>query len=254
MLAVLSPSKTLDFETPPLIAVHTMPDFLPESQKLIKELRRYSPEKLSGLMGISDKLAAFNVARYRDFHLPFTAANAKQALMAFKGDVYEGIDVESYSKADFTFAQKHVRILSGLYGLLRPLDLIQPYRLEMGIRLPNPRGKDIYSFWGERITLAINEALAAQKDKLLINLASEEYFKAIKPAALKGEVLHIVFKEHHKGNLKIIAIFAKKARGRMASFMVKNRITKAEGLKDFCEDGYGFEAKLSHDRCFTFVR
>jgi len=250
MIIVLSPSKTLDFASKPRIKTYTQPALLAESETLIKTLRGYSEARLKKLMGISDKLAALNAQRYKNFHTPFTPDNAKQAILAFKGDVYEGIDVESYGKAHFEFAQKHVRILSGLYGLLKPLDLIQPYRLEMGIRLPTKRGKDLYGFWGDLIT----EVLNAEKSVPLINLASEEYFSAVKPDVFKGDILHIVFKEKHKGTLKIIGLFAKKARGMMASFVVKNRITDAAGLKDFTESGYRFAPKLSGEDSCVFVR
>jgi len=251
MILVLSPSKTLDFETRPRIATHTMPDMLKESRTLIKELRGYTPKKLSALMDISDKLAALNVQRYKDFATPFTPANARQALLAFKGDVYGPIEVDSYSKDDFAFAQKHMRILSGLYGLLRPLDLIQPYRLEMGTRLKNPKGRDLYSFWGEGITQALNEA---NKSKVLVNLASEEYFKAVKPAQLDGRLINIIFKENQKGKLKIIGLFAKKARGMMANYIVKNRVVDEEELKHFKAGGYQFQPALSNAMDWVFVR
>jgi cytoplasmic iron level regulating protein YaaA (DUF328/UPF0246 family) len=254
MMLVLSPSKTLDYETPVKLAAHTQPDMLGESQALIKELRKYTPKKLSGLMDISDKLANLNAQRYKAFATPFTQKNARQAILAFKGDVYDGIDVERYSKEDFAFAQEHVRILSGLYGLLRPLDLMQPYRLEMSIGLKNPRGKDLYAFWDESITRSINQALATHKNKLLINLASEEYAKAIKTKILEQKQLNIVFKENQKGQLKIIGLFAKKARGLMANYIIKNQIDNAETLKKFKESGYGFEPSLSDETRYVFVR
>jgi cytoplasmic iron level regulating protein YaaA (DUF328/UPF0246 family) len=254
MMLVLSPSKTLDYETPVKLATHTQPDMLAESQALIKELRKYTPQKLSELMDISDKLASLNVQRYKDFAMPFTQKNARQAILAFKGDVYDGIDVEHYGKEDFAFAQEHVRILSGLYGLLKPLDLMQPYRLEMGTSLKNPRGKDLYAFWGDRITRSINEALAKHKNKLLINLASEEYAKAIQPKALEIPLLNIVFKENQKGTLKIIGLFAKKARGMMANYIIKNQIDNSAALKKFKESGYGFEPSLSDENHYVFVR
>jgi cytoplasmic iron level regulating protein YaaA (DUF328/UPF0246 family) len=253
-MLVLSPSKTLDFDTMPPAVAHTQPEFLAESELLIKKLRGVSPAKLSTLMDISDKLAMLNVQRYQDFSTPFSPKNARQAVLAFKGDVYEGLDVGAYDKGDFAFAQKHVRILSGLYGLLRPLDLMQAYRLEMGTRLANPRGKDLYAFWGDRITLALGEAMAESKDRLLINLASEEYFKAVRPKKLDGELLHIVFKENQKGALKIISFFAKKARGLMASYIVHNRVLKKDGLKGFEEGGYRFNPKISSDNQWIFTR
>lgn len=254
MILVLSPSKTLDFESKPLIAAHTLPAMLPDSQALINELRKYPAKKLSKLMDISDKLAALNAQRYQDFKTPFTASNAKQALLAFKGDVYEGVQVENYTKDDFAFAQDHLRMLSGLYGLLKPLDLIQPYRLEMSTRLRNPRGNDLYHFWGERITQLINRDLKPAKHKLLLNLASEEYFKAVRPKALDGEIINVVFKEKQKGKLKIIGLFAKKARGMMASFVVKNRITDLEDIKEFKAGGYKFMPSLSDEKDYVFAR
>ena len=254
MILVLSPSKTQDFNGKPCISTHTLPEFLPESEKLIKELRKYPAGKISTLMDISDKLATLNVQRYKDFKPPFTPANARQALLAFKGDVYEPIEVDSYTGGDFAFAQKHIRILSGLYGLLRPLDLIQPYRLEMGTRLPNARGKDLYAFWGDSITQSLNQALAPDKNRILINLASEEYFKAVMPAKLEGKLINIIFKENQKGKLKVIGLFAKKARGLMANFIVKNRIVAKDGLKSFKESGYRFEPKFSAMQQYVFVR
>ena len=254
MMLVLSPSKTLDFESKLRIATHTVPDMFRDSEMLIRELRTYPQKKLSALMGISDKLAALNMQRYRDFTTPFTPANARQAILAFKGDVYEPIEVESYSRDDFAFTQKHVRILSGLYGLLRPLDLIQPYRLEMGTRLTNPRGKDLYGFWGERITQALNGELTSHKSKILLNLASEEYFAAVKPAKLSGELINIVFKENQKGKLRIIGLFAKKARGMMANYIIKNQIDNVKSLKDFQGGGYRFEPSLSSASDQVFVR
>jgi uncharacterized protein len=254
MMLVLSPSKTLDYETPVKLATYTQPDMLDESQSLIKELRKYTPEKLSELMDISEKLAKLNAQRYKDFSVPFTQKNARQAILAFKGDVYDGIDVDHYRKEDFVFAQEHVRILSGLYGLLRPLDLMQPYRLEMGTGLKNPRGKDLYGFWEDRITRNINQALAKHKNKLLINLASEEYAKAIKPKLLESPMLNVVFKENQKGKLKIIGLFAKKARGLMANYIIKNQIDNALSLKKFKESGYAFEPSLSDEAHYVFVR
>lgn len=254
MLLVLSPSKSLDFETPAPKLAHTQPEFLKESQTLIKILRDYSPAKLSSLMDISDKLAALNVGRFQQFKTPFTEKNAKQALLAFTGDVYSGIETDIYKKHEFDFAQNHVRILSGLYGLLRPLDLMQPYRLEMGTSLKNPRGKDLYAFWGDRITQAINQELADHKSKILINLASEEYFSAVRPKKLESRLINIVFKENHKGKLKIIALFAKKARGMMANYIIKNQIDDSKGLLEFQDGNYRFDKALSTDKYFVFTR
>jgi len=254
MIIILSPSKTLDFQTSTLTKIHTSPAFLKESSILIKQLRKYSPKKIATLMGISEKLALLNVQRYKDFSPPFTMDNARQALLAFKGDVYTPMQVESYSKDDLAFAQNHLRILSGLYGVLRPLDLIQPYRLEMGISLPNPRGKNLYDFWNERITQALNNDIKNHKNKSVINIASVEYFHSVKPDLLEGKLLTVVFKEKQKGSLKIIGLFAKKARGMMANFVIKNGIDKPDGIKSFNEAGYGFQPSLSGDKEWVFIR
>ena len=253
MILVLSPSKTLDTQSWPL-ATHSQPDMLDEATLLVKALKKYNVAKLQTLMDISEKLAALNVQRYKDFSTPFTRDNAKQALLMFKGDVYEGMDVAHYSKDDFAYAQQHLRILSGLYGLLRPLDLIQPYRLEMGTRLPIGKSKDLYQFWGTRISEALDASMAKHKTKLLINLASEEYFKVIQPAALKAPILTVVFKENQKGTLKIIGLFAKRARGLMADYIIRNRIDKVQDIKDFSVEGYGFAAKLSSEDQYVFIR
>lgn len=253
MLLVLSPSKTLDYETP-IDAPHTQPSMLAESEKLIKELRKFDEKKLGKLMDISPKLSALNVQRYRDFKTPFSTKNARQAILAFKGDVYDGIEVEKYSKNDFEFAQDHVRILSGLYGLLRPLDLMQPYRLEMGTTLKNAKGKDLYAFWGDSITQAINKELQAHKTKILLNLASEEYFKAVRPTLFEGSLLNIAFKERQKGGLKIIGLFAKKARGHMANWVIRNRIDDVAALRQFSHEGYRFEKALSSEEYWVFAR
>jgi uncharacterized protein len=254
MLLVLSPSKTLDTEHWPQTKTYTQPDMLSDTQKLAKLMREYSPAKLQKLMGISEKLANLNVQRYKDFKTPFTPDNAKQALLMFKGDVYEGMDIDHYKEADFTFAQKHVRILSGLYGLLRPLDLIQPYRLEMGTRLANPKGKDLYAFWGSAITDAINAALAGHKSNYLLNLASEEYFKAVHPKALDGKLITIQFKENQKGTLKVIGLFAKRARGMMSDYIIKNRIDSPAKLVGFNHEGYAFAKELSNPSQYIFIR
>lgn len=254
MMLVLSPSKTLDESPAPVGLPHTQPEFLSDTQTLIAMLRKYPEKKLGVLMDISPKLAALNVRRYKDFHAPFTIKNAKQALLMFKGDVYEGIEAARYTKADFAFAQEHMRILSGLYGLLKPLDLMQPYRLEMGTHLANARGKDLYDFWDAHLTKALNKALSQHKNKTLINLASEEYFTAVQAEKLAGPLLNIVFKEKRQGKLQIIGLLAKKARGRMADFIIKHRINEPKDLKKFTDGGYGFEARLSDAERWVFVR
>ena len=254
MLTLLSPSKTLDFDTPLSTKAHSQPEMLKEAALLIKALRQYTPKKLGSLMGISDKLAQLNYERYQNFSTPFTPDNAKAALLAFKGDVYEPMEAESYSKTDFDFAQNHLRILSGLYGLLKPLDLIQPYRLEMGTNLPNPRGKNLYEFWGSSITDTLNKSIKPHKNKWVINLASMEYFQSIKPELLTANLLTIQFKDKHKGSLKIIGLFAKKARGMMANFIIKNQFDSPKDLQSFYENGYRFEKALSNDTEWVFVR
>jgi len=254
MIFVLSPAKTLDYQTPPTTRSHTEPEFLDQSAQLIALLRRLSPADVAALMDISDPLAALNVARYDAWSLPFTPANAKQAVLAFDGDVYDGLRAPDLRKADLDYAQKHLRILSGLYGLLRPLDLMQPYRLEMGTKLANPRGKDLYAFWGERQTDALNALLARQKNKVLVNLASEEYFRSVKPKRLAGRLLTPVFEEWKGGRYKIVSFFAKKARGLMARYAIVNRIDTPEGLQGFDCEGYAFDRKASNDDTFVFRR
>lgn len=259
MLALLSPSKTLDFTSVQFTAAqrrsHTKPHLLNESQVLIDKLRKMTKPRLSSLMGISAKLADENHRRFQEWHLPFTAKNAKPAVYAFRGDVYEGLNADQFTSPDLKFAQKHLRVLSGLYGLLRPLDLIQPYRLEMGTRLANSRGKDLYAFWGTRITELIEDALAAQKgEKVLVHLASNEYFKSVKTKSLPVRVVTPAFKEDRSGKLQMITFFAKKARGTMASYMIRNRVVDPAQLKDFDEDGYRFSKRHSSEDQWVFVR
>ncbi|MFT3847431.1 MAG: peroxide stress protein YaaA [Propionivibrio sp.] len=254
MIIVLSPAKSLDFTTPPTVKEHTQPDFLDQSQVLIERLRRLSPLDLGKLMGISDALAALNAARYASWGRPFTPENAKQAVLAFNGDVYEGLDAPTLSKAALGFAQTHVRILSGLYGVLRPLDLMQPYRLEMGTRLDNAGGKDLYAFWGERIVDALNVALAETGSSALVNLASEEYFKSVRVKKLAAPVIQPVFEDWSGGRYKVVSFFAKRARGAMARHVVVKRLKKVEALKKFREDGYAFDASASDAVRWVFRR
>ncbi|MFK8103277.1 MAG: peroxide stress protein YaaA [Saprospiraceae bacterium] len=253
MLLVISPAKTLDFSTS-AIKKHSLPRALNESEELIKLLRKKSADDLKSLMSISDKIAALNLERYQQYETPFTEKNAKQALLAFKGDVYTGLSAEDFGSKDFDFAQKHLRILSGLYGLLRPLDLMQAYRLEMGTKLTNPVGKNLYEFWGTKITELLNADLAEQKSKILINLASKEYFKAITLSSLNAEVYDVNFKEKRNGKYKIISFSAKKARGMMCNFVIKNKIKKPAHLKAFDYDDYVFNESLSSEREFIFTR
>ena len=254
MIITLSPSKGQEFETAAATAIHTLPDQLADSRVLIDELRKIDADSLRRLMTISENIANLNVDRYRSFSTPFTLQNAKQALFAFKGDVYGGIEVDAYSEDDLEYAQQHLRILSGLYGALRPLDLIQPYRLEMKTKLANPGGSNLYQFWGERITDSLNQLLEQQQEPVLINLASNEYFKAVKPKLLKGRLLNIKFKETKEGKTRIIAIFAKRARGMMTDFILRNRIETPEGIKAFKRGGYQYSAADSDEMQWTFTR
>lgn len=256
MIVVLSPAKSLDFTTLPHVSKHTQPGFLEESQRLIDRLREFSPLEIGKLMGISDQLAALNATRYRDWQLPFSPANAKQAVLAFNGDVYEGLAAATLAPADLDFAQRHLRILSGLYGVLRPLDLIAPYRLEMGIALANMRGKNLYEFWGERLVDALNLALQDVKAKALCNLASQEYFKSIKSSRLAVPVIEPVFEDWSESQrkFKIVSFYAKRARGLMARYVVTQRLKSAEGLKDFAAEGYAFVPEASTATRWVFRR
>ena len=248
MLILISPAKTLDYQSPLATTRYTQPALLEQSQQLIGVARKLSAPQIKALMGISDKLADLNATRFHDWHPDFAPDNARQAILAFKGDVYTGLQAETFSEADFDFAQKHLRMLSGLYGVLRPLDLMQPYRLEMGIRLENPRGKDLYQFWGEEITLTLNAALEAQGDDVVVNLASDEYFRSVKPKALKGQIIKPVFLDEKNGKFKVISFYAKKARGLMSRFIIENRLTKPEQLTGFNTEGYFFDpASSTHD-------
>lgn len=254
MLSVISPAKKLDFETPATTAQYTRPDFLERSRQLIEILRGYSPQRLSELMGISDKLAALNAARFAEWQPPFTPDNAKPAAQAFQGDVYVGLEAATFSDDDNAFAQQHLRILSGLYGLLRPLDLIQPYRLEMGTRLENPAGCDLYAFWKETLTAELDRAVAESGNPVLVNLASNEYFKAIDTQRLEARVITPVFKDEKNGKLKVISFYAKKARGLMAAWMIHQRLDDPEGLKDFDVAGYAYNAAMSEGDTLVFTR
>ena len=254
MLIVISPAKTLDFDTPPATKIATQPVFLEQSAQLMNELQQLTPDKLSSLMKISSKLGELNHQRFMDWQVPFTKSNAKQAALAFKGDVYTGLDAESFSATDFKFAQQHLRILSGLYGVLRPLDLIQPYRLEMGTKFANQGGKDLYQFWGTSPTEALNEQLRKLKTDVVLNLASNEYFRAVNKKLLNARIVSPVFKDLKNGNYKIISFYAKKARGLMAAWIVQNAITDVKQLKKFKADGYRFAADLSSPEAPTFIR
>ncbi len=254
MLIVISPAKTLDYDTPAKTKVHTIPDYLDQSQLLIDRLRELSALDISELMHVSTKIAELNFDRYESWSTPFTPENSKQAMLAFKGDVYTGLDAETFNSQDFKFAQQHLRMLSGLYGLLRPLDLMEPYRLEMGTKLSNLRGKNLYEFWGNEITEGLNAQLKKIKSQYLINLASNEYFKAVKPKQLNGEIITPAFKDYKGGDYKMIGVYAKKARGTLSRFIIKNQLTNPDDIKDFNEDGYAFNKKLSKDNTWVFTR
>lgn len=254
MLSVISPAKTLDFETPSTTKQVTQPAFLEQSQALIDILRDYSPQQISELMGISDKLAGLNAARFEEWQPPFTLSNAKPAAQAFQGDVYTGLQAERFSAAENRYAQSHLRILSGLYGLLKPLDLIQAYRLEMGTKLANQAGKDLYAYWKPVLTPALNEAIADSGSKVLVNLASNEYFKAVDVKQLDARVITPVFKDEKNGTFKIISFYAKKARGLMSAWLIQHQISKPEQLKNFDVAGYRFDASSSQGDTFVFTR
>ncbi len=254
MLTVLSPAKTLDFETPPATNIATQPRMLESSQQLVDRLQALSAGQLSSLMGISEKLGELNRTRFKSWSPPFTKSNAKQAVLAFKGDVYRGLEAESFSAEDFRFAQKHVRILSGLYGVLRPLDLIQPYRLEMGTRLTNERGSNLYQYWGDDISKELNKQLRSSKSSTLVNLASAEYFKSVKVGLLEADVVVPTFLDYKNGKYKIISFYAKKARGMMTSWIVRNEISDVEKLRKFSAAGYRFSADHSGPGAPAFVR
>lgn len=254
MLIVISPAKTLDFAAPSSVSKATKPVLLNESADLVDDLRDYSPDDLVSLMGISHKLGELNNQRYLNWSMPFTKDNAKQALLAFRGDVYTGLDADSFSQYDFDFAQQHLRILSGLYGVLRPLDLIQPYRLEMGTRLKNQRGANLYDFWGDRLTHLINKQLKALDSSCLVNLASNEYFKSINSKAVSTPIITPVFKDYKNGDYKIISFFAKKARGLMSAYIIKNQITDPALLKKFSVGGYKYDKAASTPTEWVFLR
>ncbi|HEX8587848.1 peroxide stress protein YaaA [Pseudomonas sp.] len=254
MLMVISPAKTLDFETPPVTKRYTQPQFLDHSQELITQLRDLTPAQIGELMHLSDKLSGLNAARFGSWNPAFTPKNAKPALLAFKGDVYTGLAADTLSEADLDYAQKHLRMLSGLYGLLRPLDLMQPYRLEMGTKLANARGKDLYAFWGNRISEWLNDALKEQGDDVLLNLASNEYFSAVKRPSLNARVIETEFRDQKNGQYKIISFYAKKARGMMSRFVISERISKPQDLTQFDVHGYRYDKALSSPDKLIFLR
>ena len=252
MLIVLSPAKSLDLETPPTTSLHSTPDFLDHSAQLIERMRQFSPAEVGSLMGISDALSSLNVARYASWTPELT--EARQAIMAFNGDVYAGFEARTLQSDQLDYAQSRVRILSGLYGLLRPLDLIHPHRLEMGTRLSTARGKDLYAFWGDTITNALNRTAGEQGAKVLGNLASEEYFKSVRPRQLTVPVITPVFEDWKNGKYKIISFYAKRARGMLARYAAVNGVRDPGQLKQFDVDGYGFVPDASNDTSWVFRR
>ncbi|NVK51371.1 MAG: peroxide stress protein YaaA [Flavobacteriaceae bacterium] len=252
MKVIISPAKSLDFETPVATSLFTQPQFLEASEKLNKKLKTLSRKKLIELMGISKDLAELNYERNQNWKLPFTPENAKQAIFAFTGEVYRGIDATTIAAEKLPVLQSNVRILSGLYGLLKPLDLIQPYRLEMGKKLKVGRVDNLYQFWGNTIAKALNDEM--KDDELFINLASAEYFKAVNQKVLKVPMITPVFKDFKNGQYKTIMTFAKKARGLMVRYIVDNNIKDLEGVKSFNTDGYGFDANMSTETELVFTR
>ncbi|MEG0278287.1 MAG: peroxide stress protein YaaA [Morganella sp. (in: enterobacteria)] len=254
MLLTISPAKTLDYDSPLTTQRYTQPELLTQSEELMQTCRKLTPADIGSLMHISDKLAGLNAARFGEWQPDFTPENARQAILAFKGDVYTGMQAETFSEADFDFAQQHLRMLSGLYGVLRPLDLMRPYRLEMGTKLANPRGNNLYTFWGDIITENLNQALAAQGDNVLVNLASDEYFKAVNLKKLDAVMIKPVFLDEKNGKYKVISFYAKKARGLMSRFIIQNRLTQPSQLPDFNLDGYRFDESQSTERELVFTR
>lgn len=254
MIALLSPAKSLDYQSEPLITENTQPRFQDDTAELVSVLRRLSATELGDLMSLSEKLTNLNFNRYQDFAPDYTKDNSRQAILAFTGDVYQGLTLEDWNPLEYARAQGCLRILSGLYGVLRPLDLIQPYRLEMGTRLPNSRGKNLYDFWQDRLTKMINEDLKKSGTDLIINLASKEYFSAVQRQGLTGRYLEPVFKDEKNGIYKIISFHAKKARGMMADFIVREQPQHAEDLKNFDTAGYRFQPDASDDSRLVFHR
>jgi cytoplasmic iron level regulating protein YaaA (DUF328/UPF0246 family) len=254
MLLLLSPAKSLDYETPVEGVSHTLPQFVSQSTELIDVLRTQTPAQLASLMDLSDKLAALNVARYEAWRPKFTAKNSKQAVLAFNGDVYDGLDAKTLKVKDLDWAQEHVCILSGLYGVLRPLDWMQAYRLEMGTALVNPKGKNLYQFWDSSIATYLNERLSKDKTPVVINLASQEYFKVVDTKVLKARIIECVFEDYKGGKYKVISFFAKRARGLLARYAIQKQIKNPEKLKDFDVDGYGYVASASTDNRWVFRR
>jgi cytoplasmic iron level regulating protein YaaA (DUF328/UPF0246 family) len=254
MLALISPAKTLDYESALPTDLHTLPRLLEHSQQLIDVSRKLSATDIANLMSVSEKIAKLNVDRFHDWQSDFNFSNARQALFAFKGDVYTGLDAYNLNDQKFEYAQKHLRMLSGLYGVLRPLDLMMPYRLEMGTKLHNSRGHNLYEFWGDKITNLINDDLEQANSELLVNNASDEYYKSVIERKLKAEIIKPVFLDQKNGKYKVISFYAKKARGLMARYIIENQLSKVEDLKSFNSDGYYFDANSSLQGELVFKR
>ncbi len=254
MLTVISPAKTLDFETAPTTRRATQPEFLAQASALVDDARALSPEDIAGLMGVSDNIAELNHRRFMNYSTPFSLDNAKQAVLAFTGDVYTGLEAETLDSAQLRFAQKHLRILSGLYGMLRPLDLMQPYRLEMGLKFDNSGGSNLYQFWGDQITESLNRDIGKSGSRVLVNLASNEYFKSVQARSLDADIITPVFKDLRGGKYKMISFFAKKARGQMARFIIEKSLNDPAGLKRFRTDGYRYNKAESTAREWVFTR
>lgn len=254
MLTVISPAKTLDFETAPTTRKSSVPQLLDRSAELVEDMRSLDPQDIRALMGVSENIAQLNHQRFMNWHRPFDLNNAKQSILAFKGDVYTGLDAQTLSTAQLTFAQSHLRILSGLYGILRPLDLMQPYRLEMGVRFANRGGKNLYEFWGDQITNGLNTQLKKLKSEVVVNLASNEYFKSVKVGQLNGEIVTPIFKDLKSGKYKIISFYAKKARGQMSRYIIENGLEDPDKLKGFNTDGYSYNSAESSARELVFTR
>ena len=251
---IISPAKTLDYESPLTTQSYSIPDYLENSAELVEIMKKKSMQDLVNMMQVSQKIAELNVERFKSWKLPFSPVNSRQALLAFKGDVYTGLDTSTLSEVDFDYSQNHLRILSGLYGLLRPLDPIQPYRLEMGLKLNSKRTKTLYQFWGDKITDGLKNLLKEQVEPVLVNLASNEYFKSVNSNNLKCRLITPEFRDFKNGKYKIIQFYAKKARGLMVRYAIDHSIIKPEDLKKFDYDGYAFNSELSHSDNWVFSR
>lgn len=254
MLTVISPAKTLDFDTPPTTRRTTQPQFLERTAELVEDARKLSPQDIRELMGVSENIAELSHRRFMNWGAPFTLDNAKQSVLAFKGDVYTGLEAETLTAAQLGFAQKHLRILSGLYGLLRPLDLMQPYRLEMGLKFANSAGGNLYEFWGDSICTALNSQLQKSGSRVLVNLASNEYFKSVRAGNLEADIVTPVFKDLKGDKYRVISFYAKKARGQMARYIIDRELNEPDGLKKFRIDGYRYNRAESSAREMVFTR